>query len=86
VQFEEIMNMDAHADKINKEVAEVSFMESDGTTVDKDGQEGLYDWQLLDHIVDSSKLVYLSYDKLAGMDPNARTAAKKLRQRILIGI
>lgn len=61
-------------------------MNTDGTTVDKEGKSGIYDWALLEIILEAQKMVYSLYDRLAGLDQNARLAAKKLRQRIMLAI
>jgi hypothetical protein len=76
VKMDDVMGMDELADTINKQVADVSFLDAEDSC----------DWDLLDTIRESLGKVYECYDKLAGMDPNARVAMNKLRQRIIVGI
>ena len=78
------MTLDGLADKINGEISEIAFMTADGSTTDSAGVSGTYDWNIFDLIVESQKILYGTYDRLAGLDENARIAAKKLRQRIFM--
>jgi hypothetical protein len=70
------MGMDHLADQINQQVADVSLMDANEA----------YDWNLLELVMTSMEKVNQCYDKLAGMDPDAKVAMNKLRQRIILAI